>query len=328
MKKIVAYGEIMMRLTPENFISLEDTNKLDVCYGGTESNVLVALSHLGDETSYLTKLPDNQLGEAVTRHLLRHGVGIDNIVYGGSTLGLYFMEKGYGSRPSSVIYHRKGAVINTLSEEDFDYDSVFRDASWFHVTGISLAISEASKDVAIRLCKEAKKRNIIVSFDFNYRSTLWSLQEAKYAYKDIMKYVDVCFGNAFDLENFMDIKEETVISSVRHFLNEYDVKYLIHTQRNIIDANTQELSGHLYTCDNEYHTESKRFEVLDRIGGGDAFVSGIIHVLNNDFSKIDEALSLGVDLGILKHLVAGDVLGLSGKEIRMWLSNQNKDVIR
>ena len=328
MKKIVAYGEIMMRLTPENFISLEDANKLDICYGGTESNVLVALSHLGDETSYLTKLPDNQLGEAVKRHLLRHEVGIDNVVYGGSILGLYFMEKGYGSRASNVIYHRKGSVINTLSEDDFDYDNVFDGAGWFHVTGISLAISDASKAVVIRLCKKAKKRNITVSFDFNYRSTLWRLEEAKHAYKDIMKYVDICFGNAFDLENFMDIKEESVTDSVRRFLNEYDVKYLIHTQRNIIDANTQELSGHLYTCDNEYHTELKRFEILDRIGGGDAFVAGIIHILNDDITMVEKALSLGVDLGILKHLVVGDVLGLSGKEINMWLSNQNKDVIR
>ena len=186
MKKIVAYGEIMMRLTPENFISLEDANKLDICYGGTDSNVLVALSHLGNKTSYSTKLPDNQLGEAVKRHLLRHEVGIESIIFGGSTLGLYFMEKGYGSRASNVIYHRKGSVINTLNEDEFNYDNVFNGASWFHVTGISLAISEASKAVAIRLCKEAKKRNIIVSFDFNYRSTLWSLEEAKYAYKEIM----------------------------------------------------------------------------------------------------------------------------------------------
>lgn len=113
MNKIVAYGEIMMRLTPQNLASLEDANTLDLCYGETESNVLVALSHLGDETSFLTKLPDNQLGEAVTRHLLRHQVGVSDIVYGGSMLGIYFMEQGFSSRPSSVIYHRKAAVINT-----------------------------------------------------------------------------------------------------------------------------------------------------------------------------------------------------------------------
>ena len=210
MNKIVAYGEIMMRLTPQNLVSLEDANTLDLCYGGTESNVLVALSHLGDETSFLTKLPDNQLGEAVTRHLLRHQVGVSDIVYGGSMLGIYFMEQGFSSRPSSVIYHRKAAVINTLNVDDFDYDKVFDGASWFHVTGISLAISEASKLVAIKLCQEAKKRNITVSFDFNYRATLWSLEEAKDAYKEIMEYVDICFGNSFDLSNFMIFKKTLI----------------------------------------------------------------------------------------------------------------------
>lgn len=328
MRKIVAYGEIMMRLTPQNFESLEDCNKLDLCYGGTESNVLVALSHLGDETDYLTKLPDNQLGEAVTRHLLRHQVGVDKIVYGGTTLGIYFMEQGYGTRPSSVLYHRRQAVVNTLKEEDFNYDEVFNGASWFHVTGISLAISEASKKVAIRLCKEAKKRNITVSFDFNYRATLWGIEEARATYKEIMEYVDVCFGNAFDLNNFMEITEETDEKSINKFLSTHNVKYLIHTKRNIVDATNQELSAHLYSLDTQLHTESKQFEVLDRIGGGDAFVAGIIHVLNKDISNISEALSLGIDLGILKHLVAGDVLGLSNREIKKWLSNQNKDVIR
>ena len=322
MKKVVAYGEIMMRLTPENLIPLEDSQKMDICYGGTESNVLVALSHLGNETSYLTKLPDNQLGQAVKRHLLRHEVGVKHIVYGGTMLGLYFMEQGFGSRSSSVLYHRKSAVINTLQEDDFNYDEVFEGASWFHVTGISLAISKNSKDVTLRLCKEAKKRNITVSFDFNYRATLWSLEEAKETYKDIMQYVDVCFGNLFDLNNFMDIND------INKFLEVYNVKYLIHTKRTIIDANTQQLSGHLYSKENEYHTEDSSFEVLDRIGGGDAFVAGIIHVLNQDINNVSEALELGIDLGILKHLVVGDVLGLSGQEIKAWLNNKNKDVIR
>lgn len=322
MNKIVAYGEIMMRLTPENLLSLEDATKLDLCYGGTESNVLVALSHLGDKTSYLTKLPDNQLGEAVKRHLLRHEVGVEQIVYGGSMLGIYFMEQGFGSRPSSVLYHRKSAVINTLSEDDFNYDEVFEGASWFHVTGISLAISEASKNVTLRLCKEAKKRNLIVSFDFNYRATLWGLDEAREVYKEIMQYVDICFGNLFDLNNFMEI------DNIKDFLKQYNVKYLIHTKRNIIDANNQELSAHLYSIDNEYHTNEKQFEVLDRIGGGDAFVAGIIHTLNKDINNVKEALELGIDLGILKHLVVGDVLGLSGREIEKWLKNRSKDVIR
>ena len=117
-------------------------------------------------------------------------------------------------------------------------------------------------------------------------------------------------------------------NSIKTFLKQYNVKYLIHTTRNIIDANTQELSGNLYSADLELHTEAKRFEVLDRIGGGDAFVAGIIHVLNKDINNLSDALSLGIDLGILKHLVSGDVLGLSGREINKWLNNSKKDVIR
>jgi hypothetical protein len=146
----------------------------------------------------------------------------------------------------------------------------------------------------------------------------------KNAYKEIMEYVDICFGNSFDLTNFMDISD----NSIKTFLKQYNVKYLIHTTRNIIDANTQELSGNLYSADLELHTEAKRFEVLDRIGGGDAFVAGIIHVLNKDINNLNDALSLGIDLGILKHLVSGDVLGLSGREINKWLNNSKKDVIR
>ena len=143
-----------------------------------------------------------------------------------------------------------------------------------------------------------------------------------------MEYVDICFGNSFDLANFMEINKSSEENTIKHFLKEYDVKYLIHTKRNIIDANIQELSGHLYSLDESYHTDARRFEVLDRIGGGDAFVAGIIHILNNDIKNVEEALSLGIDLGILKHLVSGDVLGLSGNEIRKWLNNRSKDVIR
>lgn len=322
MKKVVAYGEIMMRLTPQNFESLEDCNKLDLCYGGTESNVLVALSHLGDKTDYLTKLPDNQLGEAVTRHLLRHNVGVENIVYGGSTLGIYFMEQGFGTRPSSVLYHRKHAVINTLTVDDFDYDKIFEGASWFHVTGISLAISKASEAVVYRLCEEAKKRNLTVSFDFNHRSTLWSIEEARESYKKIMEYVDICFGNAYDLENLMEM------NSINDFLSKYNVKCLIHTTREIISSDTQKLSAHLYSLTEEINTEPKTFHVLDRIGGGDAFVAGVVHTLNENPSNLSEALSLGINLGILKHMVSGDVLGLSNREIKKWLENNGKDVIR
>ena len=328
--KIVAFGEIMMRLSPQDYIQIEDASTFDACYGGTESNVLVALSHLGNETSFVSKVPNNSLGEGVLRHLLRHGVGVDHLLMDGSMLGIYFLEQGYGNKPSKVIYHRKSAVVNTILEEELNYDEVFENASWFHVTGISLAISKNARNVSLRLCKEAKKRNIKVSFDFNYRATLWSLEEAKVAFEEIMPYVDVCFGNIFDLNN-LGIKEENNEKTIECFLKTYNVSYLLHTSRTIIDAMTQALKAHVYFLDNNQIkslcTDEEKFEVLERIGGGDAFVAGIIHILNNDFNNIKDALALGLKCDILKHLVRGDVLSLRKKEIEEFM-NKGKDVIR
>lgn len=329
--KIVAYGEIMMRLSPLENTSLKDATVLDACYGGTESNVLVALSHLGNKTSFVSKVPNNSLGEGVKRHLLRHEVGVEHLILDGAMLGIYFLEPGFGPLPSKVTYHRKNAVVNTLLEDDLNYDEIFKDASWFHVTGISLAISKNSKDVSLRLCKEAKKRNVKVSFDFNYRSTLWTKEEAKEVYKEIMQYVDVCFGNLYDINTFIDINENNELDSINRFLENYNVNYLLNTNRKIINASTQSLKASIYYRNNNkvevLTTNEETFEVLDRIGGGDAFVAGVIHILNKDYSNIKEAIELGLKCDVLKHFVKGDVLALSKKEIEEFV-NVSKDVIR
>ena len=153
----------------------------------------------------------------------------------------------------------------------------------------------------------------------------------KKAYKEILKYVDVCFGTIFDINNFVDINYENDKDTIKKFLEDYKIDYLLNTTRKIIDANTQELKGNLFTVINNqtahYETDSERFEVLDRIGGGDAFCAGVIHVLNKDYKNIVDALKLGQKCGILKHLVRGDVLSLSKNEIEEWINN-NKDVIR
>ncbi len=332
MNKIVGYGEIMMRLTPKDNNRIDDSNMFESCYGGTESNVLVTLSHLGNNTDFITKIPDNSLGEGVIRHLLKHRVGVNNIVQSGTTLGMYFMEQGFSSRPSSVIYNRKSAVINSLSISELNLDDIFKDATWFHVSGISLAISETSKNIVLSLCKEAKKRNIKISFDFNYRSTLWSLEEAKQSYKEIMSYVDVCFGNLFDLNNLLDINEKSDEATILKFIKDYNIQYLASTSRDVISANHNTLAANAYYLkDNKLVksiTPKLEFEILDRIGGGDAFVGGMIHILNQNFENIEEALSLGLHCGVLKHLVKGDVLSLNSKEIYQWINNTSKDVHR
>ena len=316
MNKIVAFGEIMLRLTPRNNNIIEESKEFDAYYGGTESNTLVTLSSLGNKTTYITKLPKDELGKGVVTHLRKHNVGLEGIVYGGDHLGLYFMEQGFGGRPSKVLYHRKGSSINTLKYEELNIDGIFKDASWFHLTGITLGISENAKKLAILLCKEAKKRKMNISFDFNYRSKLWTIDEAKGAYQEIMEYVDVCFGNVFDLNNFLDIKGN---NTIKEFLTKYQVKYLINTKRAVINTNTHNIAGCAYQVINdkliEYTTNSYTFEILDRIGAGDCFDAGIIHILNQNNDKIQQALDLAIKCDILKHFVKGDVLSATLDEV-------------
>lgn len=316
MKKIVAFGEIMLRLSPKDNNIIEDTNEYDAYYGGTESNTLVTLSSLGNETTYITKVPNDSLGKSVIRHLRKHNVGTEGVIFGGDRLGLYFMEQGFGGRPSQVLYHRKGSSVNTLTLDELNIDQIFENANWFHLTGITLGISNQAKELAIKLCEIAKNKNITISFDFNYRSKLWTIEEAKFAYKEIMPYIDVCFGNIFDLNNFLDINGENAIET---FLKMYNIKYLINTKREVINNNTHRISGLAYQYQNNklnnYQTNSYTFEILDRIGAGDCYDAGIIHLLNQDINNIEEALNFGIRCDILKHFVKGDVLSITEQEV-------------
>lgn len=316
MKKIVAFGEIMLRLSPKDNNIIEDTNEYDAYYGGTESNTLVTLSSLGNETTYITKVPNDSLGKSVIRHLRKHNVGTEGVIFGGDRLGLYFMEQGFGGRPSQVLYHRKGSSVNTLTLDELNIDQIFENANWFHLTGITLGISNQAKELAIKLCEIAKNKNITISFDFNYRSKLWTIEEAKSAYKEIMPYIDVCFGNIFDLNNFLDINGENAIET---FLKMYNIKYLINTKREVINNNTHRISGFAYQYQNNqlnnYQTNSYTFEILDRIGAGDCYDAGIIHLLNQDINNIEEALNFGIRCDILKHFVKGDVLSITEQEV-------------
>ena len=177
MNKILAFGEIMMRLTPQEHHLIEEETSFDAYYGGTEANVLICLSHLGNQTSFLSRVPSNKLGLGVLSYLRSHNVGTKELRLEGDTLVLYFLEEVFAGRNSTVIYARKNAEVNNLKLEDLDLDQVFEGVTFFHTTGITLGISENAKNLAISLMKEAKKRNILTSFDFNYRSKLWTKEE-------------------------------------------------------------------------------------------------------------------------------------------------------
>lgn len=324
MKKIVSFGEIMLRLTPPSNTLISESSSFGACYGGTESNVLVALAAFGEKTEYLTALPQNDLGDAVCNHLKKYGVGTDFIKRSGDVLGMYFLEEGFGSRPNKVIYNRKGSEVTKLDEDSFDYDAVFDECSIFHISGISFALSDSAKSLSHRLIAEAKKRGIPVSFDFNYRAKLWTTDQAKETFKKIIPQADIVFCSQKDLEVFLD-------TTVDNFSSEYKCKYLIVREREILSNGNHRAT--VFALENDGRTVKKtennyaEFSVLERIGSGDAFDAGVLYILNNG-GELDEAIRFGMGCFVLKHTVRGDVFSLSKDEVNNYVACSLKDVSR
>lgn len=323
-KKIVSFGEIMLKLTPSDNSMLCDTKSFTACYGGSEANVLVCLSSLGDKTEYLTAVPKNELGAGVIKHLKSYGVGTDNIIKKGDSLGMYFLQEGFGKRPNKVIYNRKQAVVNSVTTDEFCYDEIFNNCNLFHVCGISFCISENAKKLCFRFLEEAKKRNILISFDFNYRAKLCSMETAKLIYQEIIKYVDILFCSEQDLASFLDIDK-------KNFYSKYKTKYLIVREREILENGRHSATAEIFFRENEKVISeivfSDEFPVIERIGSGDAFAGGVLHGLING-KNIKDALSFGMECFVLKHTIKGDVFSLKENEIEDLINKSKKDVCR
>lgn len=336
--KILAFGEIMLRLTPPDYTTISQAINFIANYGGCEANVLVSLSHLGHRTEFLTKLPDNQLGDSAIRHLNSHGVRTDNIVRGASNIGMYFVETGFGGRPSKVIYNRKHSSVTRIMSQEIDFDELFKDVKWFHLSGITLALGEKVRKVAYKCLEQCKKNNITVSFDFNFRSKLWdSIEEARPHFKKIIPYVNVLFANQFDIGEILEIKldkeakdlTEKRIELSKKLISQSDVQYVFGTDRIVHTANDNSLSSYCICRDGSYrHEEPIRFSIYDRIGGGDAFASGVIHGLLKDFNNPQYALKFGLATSVLEHTLYGDVSTLSEKEVEEFIATNGNAAIQ
>lgn len=333
-EKVVAFGEIMLRLTPPDYTTISQAKNFIANYGGAEANVLVALSHLGHKTEFVTKVPDNQLGDSAIQHLQAHNVETDNIARGSSNLGMYFVETGFGGRPSKVLYNRKHSAITRIGIHEIKYDKVFKNATWFHLSGISLALGPKVREVAFKCLEACKKHNVKVSFDFNYRSKLWSIEEAKPYYKRVIPYVDVLFANYFDIHEILELPfDETIIDPTirkveisKALMKQTHIQYIVGRERIIHTATDNSMSSYCITREGEYkECEPIRFNIYDRIGTGDAFASGVIHGLLVDYNNIDYAIKFGLAISILKHTLYGDVSTLSKKEVEDFIIN-NGDV--
>lgn len=324
-KKVVTLGEIMLRLQPElnkRFLQAED---YQVVYGGSEANIAVSLANFGLESRYVTKLPDNDIAQAGINYLRSYGVDTSRIVRGGNRMGIYFIEKGASQRPSKVVYDRQGSSMAEASPEDFDWDKVFKDAMWFHFSGISVSISEKAAQVCKVACREAHKRGIFVSCDANYRKNLGTLEhfgeKIRAMSKDIdafwgvttRDYLDKMLGIKVDDSKFSpDTPEEEKVAAT--LTEELELEFTVITKRNTHSASDNDFSAMLYQNGHAYRSNTYSMHIVDRVGGGDAFAAGLIYAQIMGY-KPEQVIEFAAAAACLKHSIEGDSNLVTASEV-------------
>lgn len=335
MAKVVTMGEIMLRLsTPGNQKYIQAT-QFDINYGGGEANVAVSLANYGHDAEFVTKVPKNPIGECAIAALRKYGVETKHIAKGGDRLGIYFLETGASMRPSNVTYDRANSAIATASAADFDFDEIFKDADWFHFTGITPAVSDLAAQVTEEACKAAKKHGVTVSVDLNFRKKLWSSEKAQKVMTNLMQYVDVCIGNEEDAEKVLGFKPgETDVTSgelemagykdiFNQMCDKFGFKFVISSLRESFSASHNGWSACIMDGKSREFYRSRRYEInpiVDRVGGGDSFAGGLICGLldNADKAPVDKmkaAIEFAVAASALKHTIPGDFNLVTREEV-------------
>ncbi|MEG2014265.1 MAG: sugar kinase [Clostridia bacterium] len=326
MPKIVTMGEIMLRLSTNGFKRFVQSDNFDVVYGGGEANVAVSCANYGDEAYFVTKLPKHEIGQCAVNSLRQLGVNTDYIVRGGERVGIYFLETGASMRPSKVIYDRSGSAISEAEAEEFDFDKIFEGADWFHWTGITPALGTKAQRLIETALICAKKHNVIVSVDLNYRKKLWSCEQAQRCMTPLMKYVDVCIGNEEDAEKCLGFKAGSTIVEkgqietagyakiFEEMQRKFGFKCCVASLRVSHSASDNGWSAVAYSGEEFYHSKSYEIRLVDRVGGGDSFAGGFIHGMlkYNDFKK---ALEFAVSASALKQTIIGDFNLVSESEV-------------
>ncbi|MFI3229350.1 MAG: sugar kinase, partial [Bacillota bacterium] len=286
--KAVTFGELMLRLAPEGYTRFVQADKFNATYGGGEANVAVSLANFGEEVAFVTKFPNNDIADSAINSLRQFGVDTSKIVRGGKRVGIYFLEKGASQRPSKVIYDRAGSSIAEAQIGDFDWDAIFADATWFHFTGITPALSANTAAVTLEALKAAKAKGITVSCDLNYRKNLWSTAEANACMAELMPYVDVLIANEEDSEKVFGIKGEDDVlggkvssegykSVAKKLVDRFGFKIVAITLRGSISASDNLWKAMLFDGKDYYTSKEYAIRIVDRVGGGDSFGGGLIY---------------------------------------------------
>lgn len=317
MKRVVTFGEIMLRLSTPGYNRFVQSQEFDVNYGGGEANVCVSLANYGLDARFVTKVPENEIGQSAVNAVRRFGVDARFIARGGDRLGIYFLETGASQRASKVIYDRAHSAIAEANAEDFDWKEIFEGADWFHFTGITPALSEKAAKLTLEACKAAKEYGVTVSVDLNYRKKLWTPEEAGKAMTPIMEYVDVCIGNEEDAELVFGVSaENTDITKgeinhnayelvAKQLIERFNFKYVASTLRESYSASDNGWSALLYDGEKSHLSKKYDLRIVDRVGGGDSFASGLIYALVTGLQG-QEAVEFAVAASALKHTIPGD----------------------
>ncbi len=316
-KKVVTFGEIMLRLAPEGYYRFVQAENFGATFGGGEANVAISLANYGMDAVFVSKLPSHEIGQAAVNSLRRYGVDTNFIARGGDRVGIYYLEKGASQRPSKVIYDRAGSSIAASSKADFNWDAILEGASWFHFTGITPALGDPVADICEEACITARRKGIAVSCDLNYRKKLWTREKAGQVMSRLCKYVDVCIANEEDAKDVFGIEagDSDITGGKLSFDGYKDVAKKLSDQigfskvaitlRTSISASENNWMGLLYDDGRYYLSKEYNMKIVDRVGGGDSFGAGLIYGLLSGKSS-EEALEFAVAASCLKHSIEGD----------------------
>jgi len=325
-KKIITFGEIMMRLNPEGYSRFVQADKFEASYAGGEANVAVSLANYGMDAAFVSKVPAHEIGQCAVNALRKYGVDTSKMIRGGERLGIYFVEKGASQRASKVIYDRANAAISLSKAEEYNWDEIFEGVDWFHWTGITPALGGELPQICLEACKAAKAHGVKISCDLNYRKKLWSTEKANEVMSELVKYVDVCIANEEDAKDVFGIEAEGTdinagklnhegyISVAKQICDRFGCEKVAITLRSSISANDNDWAAMLYSDGEAYFSPSYRIHIVDRVGGGDSFGGGLIYSLLSGKTPQD-AINFAVAASCLKHTIEQDFNLVSVAEV-------------
>lgn len=332
--KILTFGELLLRLEAPAGNRLFQKDYLNLSFCGAEANVAVSLANFGKNVFYLTVVPNNEVGKAALQSLNYFGVDTSKgILSDKGRMGLLYLERGASQRPSKVIYDRQFSAISFSTIDDYDFDKIFEDVKWLHLTGITPALSDSLKEVCLRACEHAHKKGITISCDLNFRSKLWNSEKASKVMNSIMKFVDVCIGNEEDAERVLNINSynEDIIdkysSIAKQITKEYGTKVVAFSLRNSVNANINKWRGFLYQNDKSFLSKEYEIYIVDRVGGGDSFAAGIICGLIDGMSSQD-IIEFATAASCLKHTIEGDFSRFTKDEVSSLMNSDGNGRIK